>query len=161
MTVLTVCFSCAVGVPSLEVDSVVEYLHRHLDVMSIPVRSTTRRATPMTVSDLPPVLPGAAPAPVSPGIGVGLVFDPTPSVDVSGLSRCRMRVDRPGLNLRAGETVLCAPYEPSELGMVVLVRCEADGHAPGALISAGEVDHLESASEPVVLSGWDKPGTRY
>ncbi|MFF0903233.1 UNVERIFIED_CONTAM: hypothetical protein RF653_06125 [Kocuria sp. CPCC 205316] len=115
----------------------------------------------MSVCDLLPVLSGAGPVPSSPGIGVGLVFDPMPWVDVSELSRYRMRVDRPGLNLRAGETVLCAPYEPAELGMVVLVHCEADGHAPGALVSTGDVDYLEPALEPVVLGGWDKPGTRF
>ena len=83
-----------------------------------------------------------------------------PWVDASELSRCRMRVDRPGLKLRAGETVLCAVYEPAALGMIVLVRCEADGHTPGALISAEEVDYLEPAVEPVILGAWDKPGTR-
>ena len=114
----------------------------------------------MTVLDLLPVRSGAHPVLVSPGIGVGFAVDPMPWVDVSELSRCRMRVDRPGLNLRAGETVLCAAYEPAELGMVVLVRCEADGHTPGALISAGEVDYLEPASQAVVLGGWDKPGAR-
>ncbi|WP_426120706.1 hypothetical protein [Kocuria sp. LHG3120] len=114
----------------------------------------------MSVCDLPPVLPGTGPAPVSPGIGIGLVFEPMPWVDVSQLCRYRMRVDRPGLNLRAGETVLCAPYAPAQLGMVVLVHCETDGHAPGALISTGDLDYLEPAPEPVVLGGWDKPGTR-
>lgn len=114
----------------------------------------------MSVCELLPVLPGTGPVPISPGIGVGVVFDPMPWVDVSKLCRYRMRVDRPGLHLRAGETVLCAPYEPAELGMVVLVRCEADGHTPGALITAGEVEYLEPVLEPVVLGGWDKPGTR-
>lgn len=115
----------------------------------------------MSVSDLLFVLPDSGPVPVSPGIGVGFVFDPTPSVDVAVLSSYRIRVDRSGLNVRSGETVLCAPYEPSELGMVVLVRCEADGHTPGALVVAGEVDYLEPVSESVVLGGWGKPGTRY
>ena len=114
----------------------------------------------MSVSDLLPVVPDTGPVPISPGIGVGLVFNPMPWVDVSQVCRYRMRVDRPGLDLRAGETVLCAPYEPSELGMVVLVRCEADGHTPGALISADEVDYLEPVLEPMVLGGWDKAGTR-
>ena len=114
----------------------------------------------MSVCELLPVLPGTGPVPISPGIGVGVVFDPMPWVDVSKLCRYRMRVDRPGLHLRAGETVLCAPYEPAELGMVVLGRCEADGHTPGALITAGEVEYLEPVLEPVVLGGWDKPGTR-
>ena len=115
----------------------------------------------MSVSDLLPLVPDTGPVPISPGIGVGMVFEPMPWVDVSRLCRYRVLVDRPGLDLRAGETVLCAPYDPVELGMVVLVRCEADGHTPGALITANEVEYLESALEPVVLGGWDKPGTRY
>lgn len=41
MTVLSVCFSYVVGVSNLEVDSVVEYHRRHLDLLWIPVRSTT------------------------------------------------------------------------------------------------------------------------
>jgi hypothetical protein len=114
----------------------------------------------MSVSDSLPALADIGPVLISPGIGVGLVFEPMPWVDVSRLFRCRMRVDRPGLHLRAGETVLCSPYEPVELGMVVLVRCEVDGHTPGALISADEVDYLEPALEPMVLGRWDKPGTR-
>lgn len=114
----------------------------------------------MSATELLPAPPGAGPVRVSPGIGVGIVFDPTPSVDVSALFRGRMRTDRPGLNLRAGETVLCAPYEPSDLGMVVLVRYEADGHTPGALISADDVEYLEPAAALVALEGWDKPGTR-
>lgn len=63
------------------------------------------------------------------------------------LSRYRMRTDRPGLNLRAGEIVLCAPYEPAQLNMLVLVRCEADGHSPGALLSVSEVEYLEPTPE--------------
>ncbi|MHC5560835.1 hypothetical protein [Kocuria sp. U4B] len=118
----------------------------------------------MIVSDplpLPPSpLPGAEPVRVSPGIGVGAVFDATPSVGISVLSRYRVRTGRAGLNLRAGEIVLCAPYEPADLGMVVLVRCEADGHSPGALISTDQVEFIGPAHEPVGVSMWDKPGRR-
>jgi hypothetical protein len=91
---------------------------------------------------------------------VGAVFDPTPAITAGSLSRCRVRTDRAGLNLRAGEIVLCAVYEPVALGMVVLVRCEADGHRPGALIPADEVEFLGPALEPVGVSVWDKPGQR-
>jgi hypothetical protein len=117
-------------------------------------------APPMNVLESLSTPSAAAPAPVAEGIGVGIACDVTPSVDVSRLSRCRVRADRAGLNLRAGETVLCAPYEPSELGMVVLVRCEVDGHRPGVLISASSVEYLELATEPVAGRGWDRPGMR-
>ncbi|MEX5298425.1 hypothetical protein RCG67_06560 [Kocuria sp. CPCC 205292] len=76
------------------------------------------------------------------------------------VSRYRMQVDRPGLDLRAGETVLCAPYEPAELNMVVVVRCEADGHSPGALLPLGEVEHLGPTDEHLGPCSWGKPGVR-
>ena len=114
----------------------------------------------MSVSDLLPALPGTGPVPISPDIGVGIVFDPMPWVDVSKLCRYRMRVDRPALHLRAGETVLCAPYEPVELGMVVLVRCEADGYSPGALIPASDVEYLEPAGPSFGPFVWGTPGVR-
>ncbi len=114
----------------------------------------------MSVADAPFLPSDAEPARISPGIGVGVVVELTPVVDLSGLSRCRVLADRPGLGLRAGEAVLCAPYEPAELGMVVLVRCEADGHSPGALISAGEVEVLEPALELVAPREWHRPGHR-
>ncbi|MEX5262292.1 hypothetical protein [Kocuria sp. CPCC 205263] len=114
----------------------------------------------MIVSDPLSPIPDAKAVQVPPGIGVGMVFDATPSVEISVLSRCRMRTGRVGLNLRAGEIVLCAPYEPVDLGMVVIVRYEADGHSPGVLISAEEVEVLGSALEPVTLCVWDKPGRR-
>ncbi|MHC5560681.1 hypothetical protein [Kocuria sp. U4B] len=76
------------------------------------------------------------------------------------LSRYRMRTDRPGLNLRAGETVLCTPYEPAELNMLVLVRCETDGHSPGALLSVSEVEYLEPTPELLGPCAWGKPGVR-
>ncbi|GGG72052.1 hypothetical protein GCM10011374_41000 [Kocuria dechangensis] len=114
----------------------------------------------MSVCDVPSSAPDTGPVRVSPGIGVGLVFDPTPSVDVSRLSRYRMRADRPGLDLRAGESVLCAAYEPAGLGLVVLVRCEADGHSPGALIPVEELEYLGPAPEPLAQGAWSRPGTR-
>ncbi|MEX5303144.1 hypothetical protein [Kocuria sabuli] len=114
----------------------------------------------MTVADPAPAPSGTEPVRLSPGIGVGFVVDATPAVDVSRLSRCRMRADRPGLDLRSGETVLCAPYEPSELGMVVLVRCEADGHSPGALLAAAEVEYLGPALGLAAPQVWHKPGRR-
>ncbi|MFI7742627.1 hypothetical protein [Kocuria rhizosphaericola] len=76
------------------------------------------------------------------------------------VSRYRMQVDRPGLDLRAGETVLCAPYEPAELNMVVVVRCEADGHSPGALLPLGELEHLGPTGERLGPCSWGKPGVR-
>lgn len=108
----------------------------------------------------PSVAPGVEAVQVAPGIGVGAVFDPTPSITAGSLSRCRVRADRAGLNLRAGEIVVCAVYEPADLGMVVLVRCEADGHRPGALIPADEVEVIGPALEPLGVSVWDKPGQR-
>lgn len=62
----------------------------------------------MIVSDPLSSMPGLEPVRVTPGIGVGTVFTATPSVEVTGLSRYRMRTDRAGLNLRAGESLLCA-----------------------------------------------------
>lgn len=76
------------------------------------------------------------------------------------LARYRMRVDRQGLSLRAGEIVLCTPYEPAELDMVVLVRCEADGHSPGALLPSQEVEHLEVTAEALGPFSWGRPGVR-
>ena len=76
------------------------------------------------------------------------------------LARYRMRVDRQGLRLRAGEIVLGAPYGPAAPDMVVLVRCEADGHSPGALIPSQEVEHLEATDEALGPFSWGRPGVR-
>lgn len=76
------------------------------------------------------------------------------------LSRYRMRADRHGLRLRAGEIVLCVPYESSDPDVLVLVRCEADGHGPGALLSAREVEHLGPTEEALGPFSWGKPGVR-
>jgi hypothetical protein len=100
------------------------------------------------------------PLPALPGIGVGTDPQIRPTAPATPLSRYRVRSDRPGLNLRAGEIVLCAVYEPASLGMVVLVRCEADGHAPGALLPARElelIEHTGAVAGPVV---WSAPGVR-
>lgn len=76
------------------------------------------------------------------------------------LSRYRMRTERPGLRLRAGETVLCIPYAPTEAHLLVLVRCEADGYNPGVLLSVGEVEYLESTGEILGPCAWGRPGVR-
>jgi hypothetical protein len=102
---------------------------------------------------------GDPPLPV-PRIGVGLTVPAIPSVTTAGLSRYRVRADRAGVDLRAGEIVLCAPYEPARLGMVVLVRCEADGYSPGALIPAATVEYLGPAPQPTGARTWSTPGVR-
>jgi hypothetical protein len=160
VTASTVCFLCVIGVFSLEVDSVVEHPHPSPGPVEGP-GALDHLEDPMIVSDPISPPPGIEPVHVSPGIGVGVVFEPTPAVELSVLSRCRMRTDRAGLNLRAGEIVLCAIYEPADLGMVVLVRCESDGHSPGALISAEEVEFLGPALVPMAPSTWHKPGQRH
>lgn len=95
-----------------------------------------------------------------PGIGVGTSPRITPSVPAGQLSRYRVRTDRPGLELRAGETVLCVVYEPAALGMVVLVRCESDGYAPGALMAVRELELLEPTVLLAEPAEWSVPGTR-
>ena len=100
------------------------------------------------------------PEPCQPGIGVGTSPQILPAVPATTLSRYRVREDRPSLNLRAGELVLCAVYEPAALGMIILVRCESDGYAPGALLAARElqfIEHTEMRAEPVA---WSVPGVR-
>lgn len=83
-----------------------------------------------------------------------------PAVPGTRLIRFRTAVDHDGLRLRAGETVLCVPYEPAELGMVVLVRCESDGHAPGALLSVRGLVYVEEAGQYSDEGAWDDPGRR-
>lgn len=83
-----------------------------------------------------------------------------PAVPATPLARYRLRCDRPGLALRAGETVLAAVYEPAALGLVVLVRCEADGHAPGALLPARDLELLEHTDHPARPGAWSVPGLR-
>lgn len=101
----------------------------------------------MTAPVLPPAPRDVRPCAASPSIA--------PQV-----SRYRMRSDRPGLSLRAGEIVLCAPYAPAERNMLVLVRCEVDGHGPGALLSVNEVEHLGLTGETLGPCSWGKPGVR-
>lgn len=101
------------------------------------------------------------PRPVDqPAIGVGSAHQPIPAITATRLSRYRMRHDRAGLNLHGGELLLCAPYEPAYLGMIALVRCEADNHAPGALLSIHEVDFVEETAEVFGPLSWGKPGVR-
>lgn len=98
--------------------------------------------------------------PPLPGIGVGVSPQILPTVPSTTLSRYRLLADRPGLNLRAGEVVLCAVYEPAALGMVVLVRCESDGHAPGALLPVRELELIEHTGTPAGPVVWSVPGVR-
>ncbi|MFI7579518.1 hypothetical protein ACH9DO_09330 [Kocuria sp. M1N1S27] len=114
----------------------------------------------MNALNLTSVPDDTGPIDVLPGIGVGPVVDPIASITVSSVARYRMRTDRAGLDLRAGEVVLCEPYEPLELGMVVLVRCEADGYTPGALIPASDVEYLEPVGPSFGPFVWDTPGVR-
>ncbi|GAB2628684.1 hypothetical protein GCM10009696_36770 [Kocuria himachalensis] len=76
------------------------------------------------------------------------------------MSRYRMRTERPGLHLRTGEILLGTPYEPSSLNMVVVVRCEADGHSPGALLPLAELEDLGPAGEALGPFSWGRPGVR-
>ena len=100
-----------------------------------------------------------SPTPASSDLDAGpahpITGDPGPR-----LSRYRMRGDRHGLKLRAGEVVLCTPYEPAALNMIVVVRCESDGHSPGALLSTSEVEYLGTTSEPLGPCSWGTPGPR-
>jgi hypothetical protein len=102
---------------------------------------------------------GDPPVPV-PKIGVGITVPAIPSVTASSLSRYRVRTARAGVDLRAGETVLCAPYEPALQGLVVLVRCETDGYSPGVLIPAATVEYLGPAPQLTDARTWSTPGAR-
>ncbi len=95
-----------------------------------------------------------------PGIGVGTTVPPTPAIPAGRLTRYRVRADHAGLTLRAGETVLCTPYEPATLGMVVLVRCEADSYAPGALVPLQTLEFLEHTDEVADPGQWSELGRR-
>lgn len=77
------------------------------------------------------------------------------------LSRYRMHTDRPGLRLRAGEVILGTPYEPADSTMVVLVRCETDGHNPGALLSTDELEDLGPTDQLLGPCSWGNPGVRH
>ncbi|MHC5557472.1 hypothetical protein [Kocuria sp. U4B] len=76
------------------------------------------------------------------------------------LSRYRMRTDRPGLRLRAGEIVLGIPSEPAHPGMVALVRCETDRHNPGTVLPLHELEHIELTGETLGPGSWGRPGVR-
>ena len=66
----------------------------------------------MTVSELTSLPDDTGPLEVLPGIGVGPVVDPIASITVSHVARYRMRTDRAGLSLRAGEVE--SPLVPHE-----------------------------------------------
>lgn len=87
--------------------------------------------------------------------------DPVVARATPRLSRYRMHTDRPGLHLRAGEVILGTPYEPAGSTMVVLVRCETDGHNPGALLSTDELEDLGPTDQLLGPCSWGKPGVRH
>ncbi|MHC5557573.1 hypothetical protein [Kocuria sp. U4B] len=105
-------------------------------------------------------LPAPSPAELLPPPAAGDGAEPDRSAPSARLGRYRVRADRAGPNLRAGELVLCVPYEPVALGLVVLVRCEADGHRPGVLLPAEELEYLEPAHGRFGPCTWDEPGVR-
>ncbi|MEX5271141.1 hypothetical protein [Kocuria sabuli] len=76
------------------------------------------------------------------------------------LSRYRLRSDRPGLSLRAGEVILGAPYESADSALVVVVRCETDGHNPGVVLSREELEDLGPTAQLLGPCSWGKPGVR-
>ncbi|MFF0991408.1 hypothetical protein [Kocuria nitroreducens] len=76
------------------------------------------------------------------------------------LSRYRMHADRPGLRLREGEVILGVPYALAESTMVMPVRCESDGHNPGALLSAEELEDLGPSDQLLGPCSWGKAGVR-
>jgi hypothetical protein len=134
----------------------------------IPTSAPAPGATPATGPGFPsgPAAVVEEDPPPGPAAVVDEDLPPEPAAEAqlsltgSRLIRFRVRADHHGLRLRAGESVLCVPYEPEELGMVVLVRCEGDGHAPGALLSVRELDYVEEAGRYAGEADWDEPGTR-
>lgn len=76
------------------------------------------------------------------------------------LSRYRMHTDRPGLRLRAGEVILGVPYSLAGATMVMPVRCESDGHNPGALLSPEELEDLGPTDQLLGPCSWGKAGVR-
>ena len=76
------------------------------------------------------------------------------------LSRYRMHTDRPGLRLGAGEVVLGVPCALAEATMVMPVRCESDGHNPGALLSPEELEDLGPTDQLLGPCSWGKAGVR-
>ncbi len=83
---------------------------------------------------------------------------PAPAAGV--LSRYRMIADRPGLKLRAGETVLCADYDHPSERFLAVARCEADGYGPAVLLLRSDVEFLEATTEVLGPMSWGKPGVR-
>ncbi|MFF0991554.1 hypothetical protein [Kocuria nitroreducens] len=76
------------------------------------------------------------------------------------LSRYRLHTDRPGLSLRAGEVILGTPYESVESALVVLVRCETDGHNPGVVLLSEELEDLGPTAQLLGPCSWGKLGAR-
>lgn len=88
---------------------------------------------------------------------------PRPNAATRGaarLSRYRMHTDRPGLRLRAGEVMLGVPYALAGATMVMPVRCESDGHNPGALLSTEELEDLGPTDHLLGPCSWGKAGVR-
>ena len=85
---------------------------------------------------------------------------PGSSAAAGRLSRYRMRADRPGLKLHAGETVLCADYGHCCEPFLAVVRCASDGYGPGVLLARGDVEFLGSTGEELGPMSWGKPGVR-
>ncbi|MFI7482488.1 hypothetical protein ACH9EU_08715 [Kocuria sp. M1R5S2] len=86
--------------------------------------------------------------------------DPVTAPVTARLSRYRMHTDRPGLRLRAGEVILGVPYALAEATMVMPVRCESDGHNPGALLSTEELEDLGPTDQLLGPYSWGKAGVR-
>lgn len=84
----------------------------------------------------------------------------TPRV-IARLSRYRMHTDRPGLHLRAGEVLLGIPYALADSTMVMPVRCESDGHNPGALLSTEELEDLGPTDQLLGPRSWGQSGVRH
>ncbi|MGQ1799095.1 hypothetical protein ACT4S5_18465 [Kocuria oceani] len=86
---------------------------------------------------------------------------PVPARGTDRLTRYRMNTDRPGLHLRAGEVILGIPYASTESDMVMPVRCESDGHNPGALLAREELEDLGATDQLLGPYSWGKPGVRH
>jgi hypothetical protein len=90
----------------------------------------------------------------------GAAAEPVAAQATPRLSRYRLRTDRPGLSLRAGEVILGAPYEPAGSALVVVAGCEADGHNPSVVLASEESEDLGSTDQLLDPYSWGKPGVR-
>jgi hypothetical protein len=52
------------------------------------------------------------------------------------------------------------PYEPADSALVVLVRCETDGHHSGVVLSSEELEDLGPTALLLGPCSWGKPGVR-